>query len=55
MFSSAQILPIVPQAPNLAHKPVAPRFSVPAQAADIRQQATRIIAITAKNWLANAH
>ncbi|KAF1043292.1 MAG: hypothetical protein GAK38_04019 [Xylophilus sp.] len=55
MFNSAIVLPITVQASKLARKPVAPHFPAPGFQADIQQQAARIIATTAKNWLAAAH
>ncbi len=55
MFSAATTLPTAFQASNLARKPVIPHFPTPRLQADIRQHAARIIATTAKNWLAAAH
>ena len=55
MFNSTIILPTTAQASNLARKPVASHFPAPGLQADIRQHAARIIATTARNWLAATH
>lgn len=55
MYNSTMVLPATARASNLARKPVTPHFPTPRLQADIRQHAARIIATTAKNWVAAAH
>lgn len=55
MFNSTIVLPTTAQASNLVRKPVASHFPAVGFQADIRQHAARLIATTAKNWLAAAH